>query len=136
MATTITYLCPNCTRPLDEGKKWCRCGHTVVDSPIGFATRPVSAIITGADGPPGRYAALGDGNDQAGTDTISDGGTIDHGLGVVPTQASVTASVAGEIAYITSMSATQLTVAVKDADGAAGTPQAITWTATNVLAST
>ncbi len=134
MATTIEYLCPNCTRPLAVNKSWCRCGHTVVNSPIGFASRPVNAKITGAEGPAGRYAALGDGNDQSGADIIVDGGTIAHGLGAKPTSATVTVSVSGQVAYITSMSATLLTVAIKTAAGAAGTQQSISWTATNVLA--
>ncbi len=133
MATTITYLCPNCTTPLDITKFICRCGHFVVDSPVGVASRPVNAILTGASGPPGRYASFGDGNDVDGIESISDGGTIDHGLGVIPTHATVTATVSGEIAYITSMSATQLTVAIKTAAGAAGTPQSINWTAQNIF---
>lgn len=133
MATTIEYLCPNCTTPLDITKFICRCGHFVVDSPIGVASRPVNAIIAGSDGPPGRYASFGDGNDVDGSETIADGGTIDHGLGAIPTHATVTATVSGEIAYITSMSATQLTVAIKTAAGAAGTTQSITWTAQNIF---
>ncbi len=133
MATTITYLCPNCTTPLDLTKFVCRCGHFVVDSPVGIASRPVNAIITGSLGPPGRYASLGDGNDVAGLETVADGGTIDHGLAAIPTHATVTASVSGEVAYISSMSATQLTVAIKSAAGAAGTTQPINWTAANVF---
>ena len=135
MATTIDYLCPNCTRPLGLDKHWCRCGHFVVDSPIGIASRPVNAIITGAEGPPGRYASFGDGNDRDGTEIIGDGDTIDHGLGAIPTHATVTSSVSGEIAYITAMSATQLTVAVKSAAGAAGTEQPVDWTAVNIFPS-
>ncbi len=134
MATTIEYLCPNCTRPLALNKSWCRCGHTVVNSPIGFASRLVTAKITGSEGPGGRYAAMGDGNDQAGEDTIADGGTIAHGLGVKPPSATATGSVSGEVVYITAMSTTLLTVAIKTKAGAGGTQQAITWTATNVLA--
>ncbi len=133
MATTLTYLCPNCTRPLARGKKWCRCGHTVVDSPIGESSRPVSAIITGAIGPPGRYLSMDDGNDVAGTETIADGETIAHGLGALPNHATVTASVSGEVAYISSMDAINLTVAIKSAAAAAGTPQPIDWTAANLI---
>lgn len=133
MATTITYLCPNCTTPLDITKFVCRCGHFVVDSPIGIASRPVNAILVGASGPPGRYASLGDGNDVDGIETIADGGTIDHGLGAIPTHATVSPSVSGEVTYISSMDATKLTVAIKDADGAAGTTQPITWTAVNIF---
>lgn len=129
MATTIEYLCPNCTRPLARTKAWCRCGHTVVDSPIGVATRPVNAKITGAFGPPGRYVSLEDGNDVSGTDTISDGETITHGLGALPDHATVTPSVSGEVAYISSMTSTVLTVSIKSAAAAAGTTQPIDWTA-------
>lgn len=132
MTTAIEYLCPNCTRPLARTKSWCRCGHTVVDSPIGRATRPVSAKIVGAYGPPGRYVSLDDGNDVAGTESIADGGTITHGLGALPDHATVTASVSGQVAYISSMTSTILTVAVKTAAAAAGTTQSIDWTATKI----
>lgn len=66
---------------------------------------------------------------NSGADSVADGGTISHGLSLTPTKVNVTASVAGEIVSVTSKSATTFTVAIKKADGSAGTSQTIYWEA-------
>ena len=61
--------------------------------------------------------------------TINDGGTIAHGLAATPLRANVTASVAGEMASVTLLDATNITVAIKKHDGTGGTQQTIYWEA-------
>lgn len=69
---------------------------------------------------------------NAGVVSKADGGTITHGLGdgvggYTPTKYGVNATVAGEIATVTSVSTTTLTVAIKKHDGTAGTTQNISF---------
>ena len=61
--------------------------------------------------------------------SVTDGGTIPHGLAATPTYAIVVPSIAGEMVSITAKDATNLTVAIKKHDGAAGTQQIIYWRA-------
>ncbi len=61
--------------------------------------------------------------------STADGGTIAHGCDMTPTSATVAASVAGEIATVTSIDASNITVAIKTHAGAAGTSQTIYWRA-------
>jgi parallel beta-helix repeat protein len=61
--------------------------------------------------------------------TVADGGTIAHGCAAAPTKVSLTGSVAGELVTITSIDATNITVAIKKPDGSAGTTQTIYWRA-------
>jgi hypothetical protein len=61
--------------------------------------------------------------------TVADGGTIAHGCDATPTIAHVQASVAGDIATVTSIDATNITVAIKDGAGDPGTTQTIYWSA-------
>ncbi len=61
--------------------------------------------------------------------SIADGGTIAHGCAAAPTTVTVSGSVAGEIVTVTSIDATNITVAIKKSDGSAGTPQTIYWRA-------
>jgi hypothetical protein len=64
------------------------------------------------------------------TASISDGGTIPHHLGITPVWANVSGSVAGEILTVSSLDATNITVAIKKrADGSAGTSQTVYWRA-------
>ena len=63
------------------------------------------------------------------TATVADGGTIAHGCTATPTVAVVSGSVAGEIVTVTSIGATNITVAIKDNDGSGGTTQTIYWRA-------
>ena len=60
---------------------------------------------------------------------VADGGTIAHGLAITPTIASVSIGTAGEIVTVTSLDATNITVAIKDNDGTAGTTQTVYWEA-------
>jgi hypothetical protein len=130
--TTTQALCPNCNMALAATAKLCRCGHVLIDQ----VRQPTSELGTDSSGPAGRYVSLTDPLEYgSGTALTADGGTIAHGLGAIPTSATVEASVAGEVAYITAMDATNLTVAVKNATTmAAGTTQPVSWTAVNVLA--
>ncbi|WP_461369171.1 glycoside hydrolase family protein [Candidatus Darwinibacter acetoxidans] len=57
------------------------------------------------------------------------GGTIAHGCAATPTVATVSGSVAGEIVTVTSIDATNITVAIKKPDGGAGTAQTVYWRA-------
>lgn len=59
--------------------------------------------------------------------TISDGGTIAHGMGSTLTAVFCSATVAGEFASVTGLSATNITVAIKKHDNSAGTPQYLYW---------
>jgi hypothetical protein len=62
--------------------------------------------------------------------SITDGGTIAHGCAAAPTVATVSGSVAGEIVTVTSIDATNITVAIKAADGTTpGTSQTVYWRA-------
>lgn len=61
--------------------------------------------------------------------TVADGGTIAHGCAAAPTMVQVSGTVAGEIVTVTSIDATNITVAIKDNDGSAGTTQTIYWRA-------
>ena len=61
--------------------------------------------------------------------TVADGGTIAHGCVKAPTKVTLTGSVAGEIVTVTSIDATNITVAIKKPDGSAGTTQTIYWRA-------
>jgi Periplasmic copper-binding protein (NosD) len=64
-----------------------------------------------------------------GVASIGDGGSIAHGLGGIPLHVSITGSSAGEIVSLTSVDATNLTVAIKTSDGSAGTTQIVYWRA-------
>lgn len=59
--------------------------------------------------------------------SIADGGTIAHGLDVTPIIAVASGTVAGEMVSVTSLDATNLTIAIKKHDGTAGTTQSIMW---------
>jgi hypothetical protein len=61
--------------------------------------------------------------------TVADGGTIAHGCVATPTKVIATGSVAGEIVTVTSIDATNITVAIKKPDGSAGTAQTVYWRA-------
>jgi len=62
--------------------------------------------------------------------STADGGTITHGCAAAPTTATVSGSVAGEIVTVTSIDATNITVAIKAADGTTpGTSQTVYWRA-------
>lgn len=60
---------------------------------------------------------------------IADGGTIAHGLVTTPIVAVCTPSVAGEMVSVTGLDGTNITVAIKQDDGSAGTSQTIYWRA-------
>jgi parallel beta-helix repeat protein len=60
---------------------------------------------------------------------IADGGVIAHGCAVTPISARLSGSVAGEIITVTAIGAANITVAIKNNAGAAGTPQIIYWEA-------
>ena len=61
--------------------------------------------------------------------TVADGGTIAHGCVEAPTKVTLTGSVAGEIVTVTSIDATNITVAIKKPDNTTGTTQTIYWRA-------
>ncbi len=68
--------------------------------------------------------------DHGAAASTADGGTIAHGCAKAPTVATVSGSVAGEIVTVTSIDATNITVAIKAADGTTpGTPQTVYWRA-------
>ena len=60
---------------------------------------------------------------------VADGGTIAHGCAAAPTKVIATGSVAGEMVTVTSIDATNITVAIKKHDGSVGTTQTIYWRA-------
>lgn len=60
----------------------------------------------------------------------TDGSTIAHGIGAAPTVVSVVGSVATEGVTVTSVDATNITIAIKKfTDGSAGTSQTVYWRA-------
>jgi hypothetical protein len=61
--------------------------------------------------------------------SVSDGGTIAHGLSTTPTWVTCTPSVAGEFVSVTAIGAANFTVAIKAHNGAPGTTQTIYWRA-------
>jgi len=60
---------------------------------------------------------------------VADGGTIAHGLHTTPTAAVVTGSVTGDIISVSALGAANITLAIKDEGGGAGTAQIIYWRA-------
>jgi hypothetical protein len=66
---------------------------------------------------------------RRGVANVADGGTIAHGLSSTPTYFQATATQSGEFASVTSVSGTNLTVAIKKHDNTAGTTQNIHWEA-------
>ena len=76
------------------------------------------------------FNCIGFVTDNKGVDTKSDGQTIAHGLSDTPNIVNVTGTVAGEIVTVTSVDATNIIVAIKQADGTtSGTNQDINWSA-------
>lgn len=61
--------------------------------------------------------------------SVSDGGTINHGLSKTPDSVMALASVSGEFVSVTAKGSTTFTVAIKKHDGSAGTTQTIYWRA-------
>ncbi|MCK5610952.1 hypothetical protein KAR91_54270, partial [Candidatus Pacearchaeota archaeon] len=60
---------------------------------------------------------------------IADGGTIAHGLETTPTYVTITGSVTGDIISVSALGAANITLAIKDEGGGAGTAQTIYWRA-------
>lgn len=69
------------------------------------------------------------GAELGGTVAVADGGTITHGLMTTPVWYWVMPTVAGEMASVTAVSSTTLTVALKKHDNTAGTTQTVSWRA-------
>lgn len=64
-----------------------------------------------------------------GANTISDGGTIAHGLASTPTVVTITGSVAAQTSVVTARGATTFTVSIKTITGSPGSTQTIYWRA-------
>ena len=64
-----------------------------------------------------------------GATSVADGGTIAHGMTIAPTVVQASPSVAGEMVSVTTIDATNITVALKTHAGAAGTTQTVYWRA-------
>jgi len=60
---------------------------------------------------------------------VADGGTIAHGITGTPTYADAKATVTGDIVTISALDAANITVAIKDEGGGAGTAQPLYWMA-------
>ena len=60
---------------------------------------------------------------------VTDGATIAHGMGTTPTAAFVQSTVASQFASVTTLDATNITVAIKSDTGGAGSSQTIYWMA-------
>jgi len=63
------------------------------------------------------------------TGAVADGGTFAHGLTGTPTYCTLIGTVAGDIISISGLGAANVTVAIKDEGGGAGTAQALYWRA-------
>lgn len=61
---------------------------------------------------------------------VADGGTIAHGLGVTPSAVHVSGTIASQVVTVTSIDATNITVAIKNSTtGLAGTTESVHWIA-------
>jgi len=103
-------------------------GNIVIGNQLGgnktdaiFRSEDTNTILRNNVG----YVAEKEGHDNS----VSDGGTIMHGLATTPSYVSVTGSVAGEIVSVTDIDATNITVAIKKHDGSVGTLQKVYWKA-------
>lgn len=94
--------------------------HTQQDMPPSTVTGNAAGRMTMVSRPKSR---------RSGATSVADGGTIAHGLGITPSRASATASVASEFVSVTGLDATNITVAIKKHDNAAGTTQTVYWEA-------
>lgn len=63
------------------------------------------------------------------TGNVADGGTFAHGLSGTPTYCVATGSVAGDLISVSGLGAANVTVAIKDEGGGAGTAQPLYWRA-------
>ena len=95
-------------------------GHAWGDGPFGLATATTPTVR-------GNHGYVTENHGAAAT--ISDGGTINHGLADTPTHVIATGSVAGEIITVSTFDANHFHVAIKKPDGSAGTQQTIYWEA-------
>lgn len=103
-------------------------GAQIVENTFGNTTTPIS-YGTGASATVERNRGYVTESHGAAAST-TDGGTIAHGCAAAPTIATVSGSVAGEIVTVTSIDATNITVAIKAADGTtSGTSQTVYWRA-------
>lgn len=95
-------------------------GGIMVDQGTGIVTIP----LLNAPSPVDENVAEG------AASSVSDGGTIPHGLSHTPTVYFVQATVTGEYARVSAVDGTNLTVAIKKiADDTAGTTQTIMYRA-------
>ena len=69
------------------------------------------------------------GAEKCGATSVSDGGTISHGLFTTPLWVTVTPSVASQLASVTAKTTTTFTVALKTLSGTPGTTQTVYWRA-------
>ncbi len=68
--------------------------------------------------------------ESSGSVVIADGGKIKHGLAGAPTSLSLVGSRAGDILSVADVDGTNITVAIKRADGSGDTvPQTVYWRA-------
>ena len=63
------------------------------------------------------------------TGNVADGGTFAHGLVSTPTYCVVTGTVTGDLVSVSALGAANVTVAIKDEGGGAGTAQPLYWRA-------
>ena len=102
-------------------------GAQIVENTFRNTTTPIS-YGTGASATVKRNRGYVT-ESQGAAASITDGGTIAHRCAATPTVATVSGSVAGEIVTVTSIDATNITVAIKKPDGSAGTAQTVYWRA-------
>jgi len=68
-------------------------------------------------------------NAEGVTAVIADGATFAHGLSLTPTGCILTGTVAGDLISVSALGAANVTVAIKDEGGGAGTAQVLYWRA-------
>lgn len=100
--------------------------NIILDNIIQGATTPLTKVGTSTrvEGNMGYVT-----ENKGAAASVSDGGTIAHGCATTPTVVLVSASVAGEMATVTSIDATNITMAIKKHDNSAGTAQTVYWRA-------
>ena len=100
--------------------------NQILDNVIQGATTAITKVGTSTI-VRGNLGYLTENHGAAGS--VADGGTIAHGLATTPTVAVCTPSVASEFVSVTALDGTNITVAIKQDDGTAGTSQTIYWRA-------
>ena len=99
----------------------------VVDHEIGQLSYPTAAALANTTNISDSGTNTKIRHVTEGVTSVADGGTIAHGHPKTPTRVQLTPVTAGEMATVTTLGATTITVALKKHDNSAGTTQNVHW---------